>query len=591
MTRLKRTIYSFTLRVLLLWVVVISAQAQALPTWTWTTQAGGPDWTLPHSMTADKQGNIIVVGEFFGPTSFGSTTFTSTPTAIPFPFAHSDIFVAKYTATGRLRWVRMAGGAGHDFPSHVVADSNGDVYVTGRFGSNGTTLGQTATFGSVTITSRGTGEAFLAKYDSTGLLHWVRQVDRSVNNSFAFSEGMHLAVDSRHNIYWTGIYSGSVTIAGAAPSGPGDQHIYLAKLNSAGAIRWLRSGMCRGEYGVAATCLAIDNQDHLYFAGNMASTAAFGSYIFNNLGGGYTNDVFVAKYDTLGAVQWAKQLGGTLRDNLADMAAMLNGNVLLGINFTGSPSFISQSLSSPGVQNMALACLTAAGQLAWLRQEGGSSGGTGLKLAVDRQNTCYVLSSFTDLPNFTAPPTTGSGYYNYLLSYDATGTRKWVMPEPRYDYGWTGGSMTHVVSLAPAKVVVAGNFKGTATFPGLTPIRSSSPATTTFPGQVNLWVAELSGIAPSIPTDNPTTDIAERVLIPNIITPNGDRYNEYFVLKGLNASAYALTIYSRWGKQVYYTASYQQDWNAPNLPSGLYYYHLQAAGKASLKGWVEVQRQ
>lgn len=594
---------SLTLLCFLLLGLVVrpeTGHAQALPTWLWTVQAGGPDWTRPMSVAADKQGNIIVVGEFFGLTSFGATTFTSTPSNIPSPFAHSDIFIAKYTAAGKLRWVRAAGGAGHDFASQVATDTDGSVYVTGKFGEGGTTRGLTATFGSTTLTSRGNGEMFLAKYDSTGLLRWVRQADRLTNDNYAYSQGMHVAVDTHHNVYWAGIYSGAVTIASTTVSGLGDQSICLAKLTPSGTVRWLRSGMCRGEYGGASVRLAIDSQDHVYCAGNMASTATFGSYVFSNLSGGYTNDVFVARYDSLGTVQWAKQLGGTQRDNLSDIAVTPTGNVQLGITFEGTASFTTQSLTSRGGQDIALACFTGAGQLSWLRQEGGSANETGFQLAIDERNTCYALGFFTDLPDFNAPPIAGSGSYSYLLSYDSMGTRKWALPQPAFNYGWTGGSMQAVAALRLGTLIVAGNFKGTATFPGLPPIASSTPASTLSSGQLNLWVAKLSTAAgmapiivppvvvPPIVVEPPTSP--DVLVIPNIITPNGDAYNEQFIIKGLKPNTSMLTIYSRWGQQVYHTDSYNQDWNAQGLSTGLYYYSLQPAGRAALTGWVEVVR-
>jgi len=566
----------FILLVLLL-AGVHPAPAQRLPTWKWTAQAGGPDWTLISNMTHDKQGNIIVVGEFFGPTAFGSATFTSTPTAIPFPFSHSDIFIAKYTASGKLRWVRMAGGPGYDFPSQVTADSDGSVYVTGQFGAGGTTRNLSAAFGSVSLISRGAGEAFLAKYDSTGQLRWVRQVDRSTNNNF--SQGTHVAVDAKHNVYWAGGYSGTVTIAGVPASGVGDHAVYLAKLTSSGTVKWLRSGMCQG----ASAHLAIDSQDQVYFAGNMVGTATFDSYVFRDFSGGYTNDVFIAKYDSLGRVQWAKQLGGNQDDGLVDIVAMPNRNIQVAINFAGTANFTTQQLTSRGSVNIALACFTGAGQLAWLRQEGTGPTAFGLDLAIDGHSNSYTASRFNE------PTSSDAGIYTYLIAYDSIGNRKWAIPAPSFNLGWVGGDMRNVTALSPEKVIVGGSFKGIATFPGLPPITSSSPATPTYPGQINLWLAELSGISSSTAGDFPAGN-AEKIQIPNIITPNGDALNEYFILKGVDAASYALTIYSRWGMQLYHTTSYKQDWNAQGLPSGLYYYYLQAAGKATLKGWIEVTR-
>jgi gliding motility-associated-like protein len=63
------------------------------------------------------------------------------------------------------------------------------------------------------------------------------------------------------------------------------------------------------------------------------------------------------------------------------------------------------------------------------------------------------------------------------------------------------------------------------------------------------------------------------VTVPNIITPNGDGSNETFVIKGL--SDYPQTrvqIFNRWGKKIYESTDYQNDWDGEKYHDGVYYY-------------------
>ncbi|RZK28176.1 MAG: gliding motility-associated C-terminal domain-containing protein, partial [Hymenobacter sp.] len=77
--------------------------------------------------------------------------------------------------------------------------------------------------------------------------------------------------------------------------------------------------------------------------------------------------------------------------------------------------------------------------------------------------------------------------------------------------------------------------------------------------------------------------------IPNVITPNADRLNDCFVIQGLTGE-WTLTLYSRWGQQVYTTAAYHNDWGA-TATAGTYYYILsQPNSSSSYKGWLEVIR-
>jgi hypothetical protein len=76
--------------------------------------------------------------------------------------------------------------------------------------------------------------------------------------------------------------------------------------------------------------------------------------------------------------------------------------------------------------------------------------------------------------------------------------------------------------------------------------------------------------------------------LPNIITPNGDQLNETFTLTGLAGAPWALVVYNRWGREVYRTEAYQNEWGR-TAAAGLYYYQLrhQASG-AVQRGWLEV---
>jgi gliding motility-associated-like protein len=86
-------------------------------------------------------------------------------------------------------------------------------------------------------------------------------------------------------------------------------------------------------------------------------------------------------------------------------------------------------------------------------------------------------------------------------------------------------------------------------------------------------------------------DCRENLFVPNIITPNGDGRNDRLEIVGLGLQPWALSIYNRWGRLVYTTSWYKQDWEAQTMPAGLYYYLLQEPlTRRRVKGWVEVVR-
>jgi gliding motility-associated-like protein len=75
-------------------------------------------------------------------------------------------------------------------------------------------------------------------------------------------------------------------------------------------------------------------------------------------------------------------------------------------------------------------------------------------------------------------------------------------------------------------------------------------------------------------------DDLERVLdLVNTITPNGDGHNDELVIKGLESfDANSLTIYNRWGEQIFHQDNYDNTFNGYHkgklLPAGSYYYVL-----------------
>jgi len=88
---------------------------------------------------------------------------------------------------------------------------------------------------------------------------------------------------------------------------------------------------------------------------------------------------------------------------------------------------------------------------------------------------------------------------------------------------------------------------------------------------------------------DPTTD---NLFIPNIITPNNDGKNDQFVIEGIANKGWGITIYNRWGTQIYQTNNYRNKWGGEGFPAGLYYYYLTHPTNPDkrYKGWVKILR-
>ncbi len=66
---------------------------------------------------------------------------------------------------------------------------------------------------------------------------------------------------------------------------------------------------------------------------------------------------------------------------------------------------------------------------------------------------------------------------------------------------------------------------------------------------------------------------ADDCLLQNVITPNGDGINDVLDLGDFDKPV-GLTIYDRWGKLIYHSDAYGNDWSGSNLPESTYYYRV-----------------
>jgi gliding motility-associated-like protein len=132
---------------------------------------------------------------------------------------------------------------------------------------------------------------------------------------------------------------------------------------------------------------------------------------------------------------------------------------------------------------------------------------------------------------------------------------------------------------------------GTAEFVDSTYARTSASGLSV--GENKLLWNVTNGVCP--PSKDSVTVTVNNLIIPTLITPNGDYNNEYFIIKGIEALGKSeLKIFDRRGKQVYINEKYNNSWNGVDLngdplPADTYFFGLKTQKGGYISGYIVIR--
>ena len=271
---------------------------------------------ITSDVTSDKSGNIFVTGYFYNDTLIiGNDTLYNPPVG---GGSNSDVFVAKYDSLGNALWAVSAQGNNNDNGNSISVDSLGNIYVTGFFSSSN------VNFNGTNISSMGGDDIFIAKYNSTGIIQWVKRFGSSSSES-----GNSIKVDAAGNIYSCGAFWGPTTTFGNFTiNNPGTQQeaSYIVKLDSIGNVIWARSVADNGDVGLRENTICTDYACNLYVGGSFLDTVTIGNTTLI----GKNGDIFVAKYDSSGNSLWVKTAKGVSLDYVGGVVVDRKNNLYVG---------------------------------------------------------------------------------------------------------------------------------------------------------------------------------------------------------------------------------------------------------------------
>jgi FlgD Ig-like domain len=340
------------------------------------------------------------------------------------------------------------GDAADQYSQAVATDANGNVYVTGYFTGS-------IDFGGGVLTSAGSNDVFLAKFNSAGVHQWSMRFGSADDQ-----RGTGVATDAAGNVYIVGSFKNAVNFGAGNLFSAGLNDIFLAKFNGAGALQFAKRFGNAGDQ--PGGMIATDPAGNVILGGYFGGRVNFGGGNLVN-GGGW--DVYVVEFNSAGISQWSHSFGDAANQRGLSVDTDGFGNVYLTGEFAGEVNFtggLTDTLVSAGANDVFLAKFNAGGVHQWSHAYGDALSQSALALAADAAGNTYVTGFFQGSLNFGSGAVVAGGVLDvFLAKVDATGTGAWAR-----HFNTFIGSGNALATDAGGNVYVAGSFSGAANFGG-----------------------------------------------------------------------------------------------------------------------------
>jgi gliding motility-associated-like protein len=258
-----------------------------------------------------------------------------------------DFWVVKINAAGAIQWQKCLGGSSYEVANAIKQTTDGGYIVTGYTNSSdGNVIG-----------SHGYEECWVVKLDNTGTVQWQK--------CYGGGSG-----DGGNDIQQT--TDGGYIIAGYSGSSDGDlsgvgNHggvdYFVLKINATGAVQWKK---CYGGSSLdKARSIRQTNDGGYVVAGFSNSTDGDRT---SSMG---SSDYWIVKISNTGAIEWQRNVGGTMVDDAYEIEQTLDGGYIVN-GFTQSTD--GDAVTNHGHNDYFLVKLSSTGVVQWKKCYGSNYG-------------------------------------------------------------------------------------------------------------------------------------------------------------------------------------------------------------------------
>lgn len=217
--------------------------------YSWSAAIQSNDFDRASSVVADSDGNVYLCGSFSGTnTIFSSGTNNLTLSS----FGATDIFIAKYDASGNVVWAKNMGSPDNDHANDIELDSEGNIVVAGTYRGS---ANMRDNLNPIWLQSKGDGDCFFTKHKSNGELLFAKSVGSEKDDL-----PNQIAINTRNEILITGFYNAGVD----NDFDPGEEikklksdelntnnFLFAGNYSSDGVLNWASSGIAAS--GISGT--------------------------------------------------------------------------------------------------------------------------------------------------------------------------------------------------------------------------------------------------------------------------------------------------------------------------------------------------
>lgn len=265
-------------------------------------------------------------------------------------------------------------------------------------------------------------------------------------------EALDIALDANNNTYTVGYFTGQSSFGGNAISSQGVTDVFITKNDNQGNFLWAVNG--GGGSSDRAEAVAVDGLGNVYVTGYFSGTASFGSQTISSAG---LQDVFIAKYNTNGVLQWVTSAGGMESDFGFGIDVNNLGEVFITGSFKDMASFGSFSLTATNTtSDIFVAKLNTSGVFQWVKSGSGNYSNLGRSIGADNYGNVYVTGQFSDTLTFDLTHNNQSQNIIFLVKFNSSGVEQWFTTLD----GAVSNVANDMVVDSDGEIYVTGDFSG-----------------------------------------------------------------------------------------------------------------------------------